>query len=148
MEGRITIEIVVKSVLERLPVKVAEIIVPVINPVDTVGESKTVKEHYEKKGNLDREKLGRKPIKKCKAINNKNKPVKKCNAKNNMSKPIKEVTDTLPVKGNWVEVKYDGEGYCMGIVKKVLTRSTAKVYFEVDNSTQIVHWNSVKWKWH
>jgi len=44
-----TIEIVVKSVLERLPVKVAEIIVPVINPVDTVGELKTVKEHYEKK---------------------------------------------------------------------------------------------------
>jgi len=58
---------------------------------------------------------------------------------------VKEVSDCLPVKGSWVKVKYDGEGYCVGIVHQVLTPATAKVYFESVDSTQTVHWNKVKW---
>jgi len=55
--------------------------------------------------------------------------------------------DILPPKGSWVEVKYKGEGWCKGVVKKKVTDVTALVYFNCDNSTQTVHWKKVKWRW-
>jgi len=101
-----------KDVLERLPLKVAEV---VVSPVpDVVVVSADLK----------------RPSKILK--------------KRHVPPPA---IDVYPPKGSWVEVKYVGEGWCKGVVKKVTDDDSAMVYFNCDKSTQTVNWKSMKWRW-